>query len=88
MRQLVLIVLLIGVCVGAEPQESNGIAWNKMFRLSDARLFVTDGAITLDAELAKPNALPGTELPASTGQVMERYMADRKSTRLNSSHRQ
>jgi hypothetical protein len=74
--QFVMIVLLVGVCCSAAaPQESNEIAWNKMFRLSDARLFVTDGAMTLDAELAKPTELPRTELPASTGQVMERYMA-------------
>jgi hypothetical protein len=76
LRQVVPIVLLVGVwCSSAAPQESSEIAWNKMFRLSDARLFVTDGAITLDAELAKPRELPDTELPASTGQVMERYMA-------------
>jgi hypothetical protein len=46
-----------------------------MFRLPDGRLFVTDGAFTLDAELAKPRVLPGTELPSSTGEVMGRYMA-------------
>jgi hypothetical protein len=46
-----------------------------MFRLTDGRLFVTDGAMMLDASLAKPRELPGIELPASTGQVMERHMA-------------
>jgi hypothetical protein len=75
-KQLVLIGLLVGMwCSAAAPQESNEIGWNRMFRLSDERLFVTDGAITLDAELAKPSVLPGTELPAATGQIMERYMA-------------
>ena len=74
--RLVLLVLMVGVwCSAAAPQGSNEIVWNKMFRLPDARLFVTDGAITFDAQLAKPRELPATELPASTGQIMERYMA-------------
>ena len=33
-----------------------------MFRLPDGRLFVTDGALTLDAELAKPRVLPDASL--------------------------
>jgi hypothetical protein len=44
-------------------------------RLPDGRVFVTDGAFTLDVELAKPRVLPGTELPSSVGEVMGRYMA-------------
>jgi hypothetical protein len=59
----------------AVPQETSGIVWNRMFRVPDGRVFVTDGAIMLDAELADLPELPGTELPASTGEVMARYMA-------------
>ncbi len=61
----------------ATPQEGSaaGITWNRMFRLADGRLFVTDGAITLAVEFAKPRELPTTELPATAGDVMGRYMA-------------
>lgn len=70
----VLASLWFGLAV-AQEGSSDEVAWNRMFRLPDGRLFVTDGAITLDAELAKPRVLPGTELPSSTGEVMGRYMA-------------
>ena len=60
----------------AVPQEgASAIVWNKMFHLPDGRLFVSDGALTLDAELADLPELPGTELPPSAGDVMARYMA-------------
>lgn len=60
----------------ALPQEgASVITWDRMFRVPDGRLFVTDGALMLDAELADPPELPGTELPASTGEIMARYMA-------------
>lgn len=60
----------------AVPQEgASAIEWNRMFRLPDGRLFVSDGAITLDAELADLPELPSTELPSSAGDIMARYMA-------------
>jgi hypothetical protein len=75
-------VVLIGVfaafscgLIVAQEGADNEIVWNKMFRLPDGRLFVTDGALMMDVELAKPRVLPGTELPASTGEVMSRQMA-------------
>jgi len=49
--------------------------WNRMFHLPDGRTFVTDGAIMLDAALAKPAALPAQVLPESTGKVMAKHMA-------------
>jgi hypothetical protein len=49
--------------------------WDRLFRLPDGRTFVTDGAITLDAALARPKALPNTELPESTGKVLEKYLS-------------
>lgn len=54
---------------------ASAIAWNKMIRLPDGRLFVTDGALTLDAELADLPELPSIELPPSAGEVMASYMA-------------
>ena len=54
----------------------DAIAWSRMFRLADGRLFLTDGAFSLEADLAKPAALPpGPEMPAATGDIMGRYMA-------------
>jgi hypothetical protein len=49
--------------------------WDRLFRLPDGRTFVTDGAITLDAALARPKELPKTVLPESTGKVMEKYLS-------------
>jgi hypothetical protein len=80
-RFVLLRLALIGMLAllafdSAVPQEgASAIVWNKMFRLPDGRLFVSDGALTLDAELADLPELPGTELPSSTGDVMARYMA-------------
>lgn len=76
-------VALIGMFVAfscggwavAQEGGSDEVEWNKMFRVPDGRLFVTDGALMLDAELAKPRELPGMELPLSTGEVMARHMA-------------
>jgi hypothetical protein len=59
----------------AQEGASDEIVWNRMFRIPDGRLFVTDGGFMLDAELAKPRVLPGTEMPASTGELMDRHMA-------------
>lgn len=49
--------------------------WTRLFRLPDGRTFVTDGAITLDAALAKPKELPKNVLPESTGKVMDKYLS-------------
>jgi len=75
--ELALLALLAGfagIAAVAQP-DSTEIGWDRMFRLPEGRVFVTDGAITLDAELAKLPALPSTELPTATGEVMQRYMA-------------
>ena len=80
MMKIVLFVL-IGVLaslscglVVAQEGASDEIGWNKKFHLPDGRLFVTDGAFMLDAELAKPDKLPDLELPAQTGETMARFM--------------
>jgi hypothetical protein len=65
-----------GVAGPVPAQEaSSEVVWDRWLRLPDGRLFVTDGAITLDVELAKPRDLPGNEMPPATGVVMDRYMA-------------
>lgn len=81
--QLALIGTLAALSFDAAvPQETLGIVWNRMFRVPDGRIFVTDGAIMLDAELADLPELPGTELPASTGEVMARYMAAERANEI------
>ena len=77
-KRIALISVFAGFsCAWVMAQEgaSDEIAWNKKFRVPDGRLFVTDGAFMLDAELAKPRVLPDLELPAATGELMGRYMA-------------
>ena len=48
--------------------------WKRQMKLSDGRTFVTDGAMTIDAALAKPAELPKDVLPEATGKLMEKYM--------------
>ena len=48
------------------PQKDQGPApyWTKQIRLTDGRIFVTDGSIVLDIAFAKPSTLPTDALPA------------------------
>ena len=52
--------------VGTAPGASTP-AWSKRLQLPDGRTFVSDGAIALDADVAKPDTLPSGQLPAATG---------------------
>ena len=84
-KHVVLIGVFTSISCGlawAQSGDSDEILWNKKFRVPDGRLFVTDGAFMLDAELAKPGELPDTELPASTGEVMARQMAAERPTEI------
>jgi hypothetical protein len=47
--------------------------WNRIVRLNDGRMFVTDGVFMLDAALAKPATLPKDE--ASTSALMGRLLS-------------
>ena len=42
-------------------------AWSKRLQLPDGRTFVSDGAIALDVDVARPGTLPSVQLPAATG---------------------
>ena len=46
-----------------------------MLKLSDGRTLVTDGALLVDAAIAKPATLPATILPPSTAKIMEGHMS-------------
>ncbi len=51
------------------------LTWKRAVHLHDGRTFVSDGAIALDAEVAKPGIQPGQNLPEASAQVLERYLA-------------
>lgn len=55
----------------ATPGTQDDPPWQGVLRLGDGRTFVTDGALTLDAALAKPSVLPGTQIP---GKALENYL--------------
>src|SRR5688572_30352020 len=46
------------------PGTSGDPAWQGIVRLSDGRVFVTDGGLAIEAALAKPAKLPDRELAA------------------------
>ena len=54
---------------------SAGPAWQRTLRLSDGRTFVTDGAMAIDAALAKPATLPADVLPPASAGFVERHMS-------------
>jgi hypothetical protein len=65
------------------PDDTAAPAWNKQSRLTDGRIFVTDGAIALDAALAKPATLEGlTSIPPA---AIERLLNSAVTTEVKSS---
>jgi hypothetical protein len=77
---VVAIAVLAPLVLHAQPPKTpvgpdGAPIWTRVVRLSDGRTFVTDGAITLDAALAKPKTLPTVVLPEATGKVIEKYLA-------------
>ena len=55
----------------AAPGTTGDPAWQGRVRMSDGRMFVTDGGLAIDAAVAKPATLPDREIP---GKVLEDYM--------------
>ena len=55
----------------AAPGTSGDPMWQGIVRLSDGRVFVTDGGLAIEAALAKPAKLPERELAAK---VLEGYL--------------
>jgi hypothetical protein len=50
------------------------VAWRNVFRLSDGRLFATDGAMMIDASIIDADERPSAEITPSA-QVIEGYLA-------------
>ena len=75
--RLALVGLLATASFGsalAQPSSSEEVVWNRLFRMPDGRVFVTDGAMMLDESIAMPQPVPSLELPASTGDTMQQRM--------------
>jgi hypothetical protein len=53
------------------PGTSGDPAWQGTVRLSDGRIFVTDGGLAIEAALAKPAKLPDREL---AGKILGDYL--------------
>ena len=63
--------------------DSAAPAWNKQSTLADGRIFVTDGAIAVDAALAKPSTLDG--LMVIPPAAIERLLRSSTTTEVGSS---
>jgi hypothetical protein len=59
---------------GAPASVQTTPAWKRAVRLPDGRTFVSDGAIALDAELAKPAARPSQDLGEASAKTIEAYL--------------
>jgi hypothetical protein len=49
--------------------------WSRVVPMPDGRTFVTDGGLSVDAKVAKPDTLPSTVLPAGSGKVLAGHFA-------------
>lgn len=59
----------LGIPAGAsEP------AWTKRLNMPDGRTFVSDGAMALDAAIARPATLPSIVIPAATSASIDRML--------------
>jgi hypothetical protein len=72
---LMLLMVALPLCAPAgqggqqfpPPGQTRDPQWNRVLKLPDGRILVTDGALALDAAIAKPASLPATVLPEQTG---------------------
>ena len=58
----------------AAPAPRSELKWKRIVRLTDGRTLISDGAIALDVEWAKP-ALPSDQkLPEASAKIIESYL--------------
>ena len=50
------------------------LSWKRVLHLHDGRIFISDGAIALDAALAKPDSPSAQKLPEANAKVVEGYL--------------
>jgi hypothetical protein len=48
--------------------------WTRAIKMPDGRTLVSDGALAVDAAIAKPASLPTVVLPVESGTILERQM--------------
>jgi hypothetical protein len=75
------LLFLTAVAVGAQdrPAPSSPIVvatpqWSRAIAMPDGRTFVTDGAMMIDAAIAKPAKMPTSTMPVASGKIMEDQM--------------
>ena len=73
-RTLLLCATLFASAAHMALAQDDGVLWSRMLSLTDGRVFVTDGALTLDASVAKPASLPTVELSPATAPIVEGYL--------------
>ena len=80
---LAVTIPLCGALAAQTPAGASAPAWNKRSRLADGRTFVTDGAIALDAAIARPASVETLiELPPA---AIERLLKTPFTTEVRSS---
>jgi hypothetical protein len=73
--ELVLLVsFTLVVALAVRAAAADAPAWTGWFRVADGRTFVTDGAMMLDAAVARVDPLPGRKLELSA-EVVEGHLA-------------
>jgi len=65
---------LLAACAASTAVAQEEVSWRNVFRLSDGRLFVTDGALMIDASFVDEGQRPSAEITPSM-QVIEGYLA-------------
>jgi hypothetical protein len=60
--------------VPAGPAVVAAPVWTRAIKMPDGRTLVSDGALAVDAAIAKPSSLPATVLPVESGRILERQM--------------
>ena len=58
----------------ASPPPIVPLAWTRAIEMPDGRRFVTDGAMAIDAKVAKPAEMPKSVMPVASGKIMVTQM--------------
>ena len=58
----------------AAPAPTSELKWKRIVRLTDGRTLISDGAIALDVEWAKPALAADQKLPEANAKIIESYL--------------
>ena len=59
---------------GVVVSEGDAGAWTRAIEMPDGRTFVTDGAMAIDAKIARPAEMPKSVMPVASGKIMVTQM--------------